>query len=215
MSKFTAEQKIQRAYDVIQIKNLMARHAFYHASSRHELEMEKCWAHNAPNASWGNHMGFEIGRDTVYGFYAEPHIGRTCEPGMLFMHTLTTPLVEVAEDGQTAQAMWYTPGFGIAHGSGNWMYERYAIDFIREDGEWKIWHFFVGMDFGFEAGTAYEKRKGGGGPPPSEEAKPEPGVLRIKNFYTSDYGWAQYPPVPEPYGTYSEAAGYGPEAYME
>lgn len=29
--EYTPEEKIQRAYDMIQIKNVMARHAFYHA----------------------------------------------------------------------------------------------------------------------------------------------------------------------------------------
>lgn len=61
--EFTPEEKIQRAYDMIQIKNVMARHAFYHAASRHDIEMETLWAHNAPNVSWGNMGGFQIGRD--------------------------------------------------------------------------------------------------------------------------------------------------------
>ena len=38
--EFTPEEKIQRAYDMIQIKNVMARHAFYHAANRHDIEME-------------------------------------------------------------------------------------------------------------------------------------------------------------------------------
>lgn len=163
--EFTPEEKIQRAYDMIQIKNVMARHAFYHAASRHDIEMETLWAHNAPNVSWGNMGGFQIGRDVVWSFYVKPHIGKVCKPGEAFMHTLTTPLVEIAGDGKTAQAMWYTPGYGTGRGGpdapadaplkGEWMYERYAIDFIKEDGEWKIWHFFVGTDFSFEAGTEY------------------------------------------------------------
>lgn len=46
--EFTPEEKIQRAYDMIQIKNVMARHAFYHAANRHDIEMETLWAHKAP-----------------------------------------------------------------------------------------------------------------------------------------------------------------------
>lgn len=220
---YTAEEKIQRAYDVIQIKNAMARHAFYHAASRHDIEMETLWAHNAPNVSWGNGMGFQVGRDVVWDYYVRPHIGHGCKPGEMFMHTLTTPVIEIAEDGQTAQAMWYTPGFGTGTGpgagpdaqaSGQWMYERYAIDFIKEDGEWKIWHFFVGTDFSFDAGTEYQERKGPGGPPPGEQ-KAERGVYRVPGIYTATYGWSEYPPVPKKYKTFSETVSYGPEAYMK
>ena len=218
--EFTAEEKIQRAYDMIQIKNIMARHAFYHAASRHDIEMETLWAHNAPNISWGNSGGFQIGRDVVWSFYVKPHVGKTAAPGELFMHTLTTPLIEIAGDGQTAQAMWYTPGFTTGRGfdapedaplKGEWMYERYAIDFIKEDGEWKIWHFFVGTDFSFEAGTEYVERE----MPPMGETKPERGVLRIPNLYTSKYNWSAYPHFPAPYETWTPEISYGPEPFMK
>ena len=218
--QYTAEEKIQRAYDMIQIKNVMARHAFYHAASRHDIEMETLWAHNAPNVSWGNSGGFQIGRDVVWSFYVKPHIGKASAPGEIFMHTLTTPLVEIAGDGQTAQAMWYTPGFTTGRGfdaapdapiKGEWMYERYAIDFIKEDGEWKIWHFFVGTDFSFEAGTEYAERE----MPPMGERKPEYGVLRVPNLYTSKYGWDPYPHFPQPYETWTPEISYGPEPFMK
>ena len=132
--EFTPEEKIQRAYDMIQIKNVMARHAFYHAANRHDIEMETLWAHKAPNVSWGNSGGFQIGRDVVWSFYAKPHVGHGMKPGETQVHTLTTPLIEIAGDGQTAQAMWYTPGYICGHGGpmdpddapldGQWMYER-------------------------------------------------------------------------------------------
>lgn len=219
--EFTPEEKIQRAYDMIQIKNVMARHAYYHAAARHDIEMETLWAHNAPNVSWGNMGGFQIGRDVVWDYYVKPHIGKICKPGEAFMHTLTTPLIEIAGDGKTAQAMWYTPGYGTGRGGpdapedaplkGEWMYERYAIDFIKEDGEWKIWHFFVGTDFSFEAGTEYVERS----MPPMGDKKPERGVLRIPNLYTSKYGWHSYPHFPEPYETWTPEISYGPEPFMK
>ena len=79
--EFTPEEKIQRAYDMIQIKNVMGRHAYLHACNRHDIEMEICWAHKAPNISWGNAGGFQIGRDVVWSFYVKPHIGHGPKPG--------------------------------------------------------------------------------------------------------------------------------------
>lgn len=220
---FTPEEKIQRAYDMIQIKNVMARHAYYHAASRHDIELETIWAMKTPGVSWGNNVGFMLGRKEVWNRYVLPHIGHGCAPGEMFIHTLTTPLIEIAEDGMTAQAMWYTPGFGTGAGpgaapgtptKGEWMYERYAVDFVKEDGQWKIWHFFVGTDFSFEAGTEFEERKGPGGPAPEGKPKEDPGFLRVP-LYTAKYGWSEYPALPRPYKTFSEVQGYGPEPFMD
>lgn len=61
------------------------------------------------------------------------------------MHTLATDIIEVAEDGQTARAYFYTPG-AISSTlntsrtrEGMWMWERYGIEYARdEDGTWKL-----------------------------------------------------------------------------
>ena len=143
---------------------------------------------------------------------------------------LTTPLIEIAGVGQTAQAMWYTPGYICGHGGpmdpddapldGQWMYERYAIDFIKEDGEWKIWHFFVGTDLGCTAGEPYAERKP---QPRPENAEPDP-MMEIMaalpkptiamELYHCKYGWHNEPHFPRPYATHTAELSYGPEKYM-
>lgn len=65
------------------------------------------------------------------------------------MHTQETPVIEVAGDGKTAKMLCYSIGLSV-QGSidesgntstrSNWMWEKYAVDFVKEDGEWKIWH---------------------------------------------------------------------------
>jgi len=64
------------------------------------------------------------------------------------MHTNTTPIIEVAGDGKTAKGTWYSPGIGLsAHINGTnvsyggtFFWEKYGADFVKENGEWKIWH---------------------------------------------------------------------------
>lgn len=217
MAKFTAEQQAQRAYDMYQIKNVMGRHAYYHSWSLHPDEIANIWS-KRDDISWGNSFGFHYGRDVVYDYYAKPQESGEQENGVLFMHTLTTPLIEVAEDGQTAQAMWYTPGFGCGPDGGlNWMHERYAVDFIKEDGEWKIWHLFVGTDFSFAFGTQLSDPKPGfGGPPPAQgDKEPEKGVLEIPGISDSRFGWPDYPPIPTAYKTFADTVSYGPESFLE
>lgn len=215
MKKFTAEEQAQRSYDAYLIKNVMGRHAYYHSWSMHPEEFENCWS-KREDISWGNNFGFHIGRECFYDYYVKPQVGAPPENGVLFMHTLTTPLVEIAEDGQTAQAMWYTPGYGCGPDGGmNWMHERYAVDFIKENGEWNIWHFFVGADFSFALGTKLSDPRPGFGPPhASENKEPEPGVLNLPGITDSRFGWPAYPPLPKPYKTFSDTVSYGPESFL-
>jgi hypothetical protein len=73
------------------------------------------------------------------------------------MHTQETPVIEVAGDGKTAKGLWYSIGQsvrGTVDSSGKtsvgtgWMWEKYGVDFIKEDGKWKIWHLINLMDQG-------------------------------------------------------------------
>lgn len=52
------------------------------------------------------------------------------------MHPLGTPVIVVAEDGQTAKATFTSFGFE----GNNWCYGKYANSYIKIDGEWYIWH---------------------------------------------------------------------------
>jgi hypothetical protein len=71
------------------------------------------------------------------------------------MHTSTTPIIEVAGDGKTAKGVWYSPGVGLsavinggkANVNGTFFYEKYAGDFVLEDGQWRIWHLQMAYDF--------------------------------------------------------------------
>lgn len=77
LQSFTPEEQIRRAFDREQIKNVFAKHCYCHLALRHDLEMEKIWAHNAPNVSWGFPTGFQVGRDTVWDFYVKPNPGQS------------------------------------------------------------------------------------------------------------------------------------------
>ena len=221
--KYTPEEQIRRAFDREQIKNVFAKHCYCHLALRHDLEMEKIWAHQTPNVSWGAPGAFVIGRDNVWDFYVKPNLARAAPPSICRMHTLTAPLIEIAGDGKTAQGMWYTPGFGPIERENydpkdgplqaEWIYERYAVDFIKEDGQWKIWHMFVAGDFNFEVGTKYSK-------PSRDEDNgviqwTAPGDLSVPGLAVSKRGWASFPHWPEPYETWTPEIGYGAEQFME
>ncbi len=68
-------------------------------------------------------------------------------PGLMIEHTLTTGIIEVADDRETAKGVWISPGhetFPMGDlPKPHWSWGRYAVDFVREDGKWKIWHLHV------------------------------------------------------------------------
>lgn len=65
--------------------------------------------------------------------------------GRLEIHTLCTPVIEVAGDAKTAKGLWWSPGCETGGNVGDlaasWSWEKFAADFICEDGKWYIWHF--------------------------------------------------------------------------
>lgn len=106
--------------------------------------------------------------------------------GEYVMHTQETPVIEVAGDGKTAKGIWYSIGLAVrgqvdedgntSVGTG-WMWEKYAVDFIKEDGEWKIWHLLNLMDQGpaesqGQDNTAQAPGGGQGGAPGGQGGAP-------------------------------------------
>lgn len=237
---FTDAEKIQRVWDVYQIKNLMGRHAYCHAYDLHAKEIDELWVkkpENQATASFGQNWGYQVGLDLIRDNYATKNIKNRmkdlkalCEKypdieykpenhglGSMLIHSLTTPYVEVAGDGKTAQGMWYAPGqVTVAHPDSVdalYMYEKYATDFIKEDGEWKIWHLFVGTDFMLPAGADMTKEPVD--PPEFDLNDGDPETDLVVNYrfeaYTSRYNCPEYPPVPKPYETFADTVSYGLE----
>ena len=94
------------------------------------------------------------------------------------MHTQETPVIEVAGDGKTAKGIWYSIGLAVngnvsadgqASISTGWMWEKYAVDFVKEDGEWRIWHLYSKMDQG-PSESGGRGQQGAGGPPAGGQA---------------------------------------------
>lgn len=55
---------------------------------------------------------------------------------------IDSEVLEVAGDGQTARGAWVSMGTitTASQGDARWCWGKYAVDFILEDGSWKIWH---------------------------------------------------------------------------
>ena len=143
------ERTVARLDAESKIRNLMGRYSFYLTAGRYDNIVE-LFAKKAPDVrtemSWGVYDGIEGIRRCYSVFHAKEIVG----PGVMAVHALTTPVIEVAGDGKTARAVWISPGH-ITGGpftpdnsiKAHWAWMRYGNDFILEDGEWKIWHLHV------------------------------------------------------------------------
>ncbi len=163
------------------------------------------------------------------------------------MHTQETPVIEVAGDGKTAKGLWYSIGQsvrGTVDASGKtsvstgWMWEKYGVDFIKEDGKWKIWHLINLMDQGPTESQGRDniaQAPGGQGGAPGGQAGPQgqnmaqgqggapggqggapggQGSTQFKKKTPASFKWSPTavpvidPPFPEPYYTFSETFSY-------
>ena len=153
-------KKIQHLQDVHEIANLMGRYIYYHTAGMDAQLPDLLYAQKTPGVTFEvAHMGAYDGIEGVkraLGTYGRrgPD-GKIMEgdpatqPGALMQHTLTTPVIEVAGDGKTAKGIWISPG----HESGKdpqtgefrafWCWTKYGCDFVKEDGQWKVWHYHV------------------------------------------------------------------------
>ena len=240
----TENRRLQKARDILEIQNVMSMHEYYHAAGKNQEELDAIWAQQAPDVAFeeaavhGRYVGLEAIREFTVLFFGKffdliheevvkifPDLKdapRGAMPfGVRILHTLTTPVIEVAGDRETAKGVCLSPGHVTFPLNGRlcafWHWDRYAVDFIREKGEWRIWHLFVGKDFT----TPYEKSwvdaflnstQDSERAPALEEIpgfpKPNAKPLHSYNEY-SPYLCPEYKPRPPvPYRTFAETFSY-------
>jgi len=166
----------------------------------------------AKTAKWQQPMGINEGYEAIWQFYVlnkeksnqqildqiskiYPEIENKPENlgigGEWASHTQSTPVIEVAGDGKTAKGIWESPGLhmqaqigdGKVSKQGGWFWEKYAADFVKEDGKWKIWHiamYYENTPPSWNADTnSYETssgRGGQGGPGSGQGGQPPAGA---------------------------------------
>lgn len=239
---YTEEELVGRIWDVEDIKDLMSKRFYYNAADRRRDELNELWVtepKNMETASFGRNWGYYAGMQAISEYYvvkhgedmkahlkaisaSDPSVEDKKENlgiGCMFQHPVSTPLVELAGDGKTARDLWYCisqetisqPG-GTARAL--WVAEKIGVDFMKENGAWKIWHMVIANDFTNEAGTDYAEQPvyipQGEDPVENEFGTPTIPMLTHDRMFN----WADnYPPEPKPYFSFSDENSYGPEGH--
>jgi len=208
-------KRIQRVEDARQVENLMAKYAYLHTAGRHE-EVAALFATKTPGVRMelsplGRWDGTEGIKTAMIKFHRFLGVGN---PGNLMVHPQTTPVIEVAGDGRTAKGVWISPGLETWKNAETgeflaiWVWGHYGIDFVKEDGKWKFWHFHV---YAFMS-TPYDKSWVEPNDLQQQLLLPDEIKPDVPNDYYHMYSTTseiQYLPVPpEPYETFDEKTAY-------
>jgi hypothetical protein len=142
--------KIQKTLDYQDIINVTSTHEYYHGALMHQAELENSWS-KREDVSWTNNTDKYNNRKSLWAFYVQ-NLKNVPKKGALWWHELSTPYIEIAGDGKTAKAIFMSTGsvsgeMEPGKASSQWTQEKYAMDLIKEDGKWKIWHLRTYVDY--------------------------------------------------------------------
>lgn len=227
-------EKLQRALDYMEIQNVMAKHVYYFNAQKQWEELDAIWAKSVPDIAYGHNDGFKVGREAVREYYGGmnerqrkkkfeimsrlyPDIKNIKENegiGDLVMMPVSTPCIEIAADGKTAKGVWFSNGMNSEIGpDGKPMvfvfWGKFGVDFIKEDGKWKIWHFSGLGDIMYRLEQSWVDKFN----PVLERTVPEDenwNVLKVPPYHAySPRTLPQYDPKPpEPYETWDDSISY-------
>lgn len=124
-----------------EIQNLMGRYNHL-GTLRGEGTLADLFALNTEGVSWKT-PGGPVGIAAMKARFSDPD--EVQAPGILHMHSMLSPVIEVAGDGKTAKGVWDSFGASVngPDDIGSWLAVKYGVDFVKEDGVWKIWHLQV------------------------------------------------------------------------
>ena len=234
------EDLLQMVEDIEEVRDLMSLRSYYQAADLRQKELDELWVSHpihAAQASFGANWGYYYGKSEIQRWYVDEFRAKRVEQmkvyakeqglaesddllgaGSMVMFPMSTSLVRIAADGQSAKGIWYSIGQqtdlqpdGTAQGQ--WQYNKVCADFVKEDGKFKIYHIVCANDQNYEAGTAYEADTYIA--PEDDMMRQEFGTPTIPmNVHDNTYNWADnYPPMPEPYDTLTLENSYGPEGH--
>ncbi len=213
MRKLTDLEKGVRAYEMQEIRNLMARYEYYHTAKMHK-ETKMLFAQHTPGVYIDNRsLGRYDGLEGVERFFVQFHeLLDGDKKGSLCIHELTTEVIEIAGDGKTAKGLWSSPGLEtrVSNVTGEleayWVWGKYYVDFVKEDEEWKFWHFYITDHIQCDYHTSWTEKDEVKGEVLNDPRIPKAdGPSRYPDtVYSREHVEQLVPPVPEPYDTFEE-----------
>ncbi len=221
-------------------QNVMGRFSQSYLVKEEGLIYQNYWS-KRDDVSLGLNHGWYSGKEAVKGYYDAlieknilcsrlikslfpDYLGDKSEEeclgvGLLGYKPVDTCVVEVAGDLKTAKGLWTVRGSYVdlkSYGMVSYFEFSYlAVDFIQEDGQWKIWHLQNLYDVDHPTGQGWSEEF-----VPYEEVPqlvelkdfklPKPNVpMVLRELYHPMRAFSPTPTPPVPYETFSETFSYG------
>ena len=223
MKTYTQEQLASRIVNLRSVENVMSKYAFLIYYKRFDEAVRKFWCQPSQEPTLTTNDRKYSGYQAIYRVLVEKgeadtrrdnEIMRQKFPeafrdkkdsemwgaGTAMVHTITTPVIELAEDERTAKGMFYSLGSctEIDPETGPkayWVWEKYAVDFVKEAEGWKIWHMVIMTDFKTPVGENWAK----------VNLAPTGSYY---SAYTPEISPQEGVPVPKPYETFAQTFSY-------
>jgi hypothetical protein len=232
-------RKIQRIEEAQAIQNLISLETYLFEAREHEKRFA-LFAQKTPGltvelSGRGVFEGVESARRTIVDtekMFDESH-GRAmrttyadvqfpCDAaGRLDTQLTGTPMIEVAGDLETARAMWimlsaWTTTMEGTWGApeARWAWNKAAADFVKEDGEWRFWHYVRNPIFMTEYTQSWVDRSLKAPRMPQQMhfdmhgAQPDRLPSKQYSPYSITRAPSLFPPPPEPYETFADVEPY-------
>lgn len=244
--RFTTEELMDRWEARRSIKNLAVRFITQDYLLRREKDMYTNYWSLAEDVSLGVNEGFYSGAEAVKGYYdaiyaqtkLESELIRKKYPtrlgaksedeiygvGVLHARPLENPVIEIAGDNKTAKGIWCTHAMNVeltpAGQVSFWEWAHIAIDFRKEDGQWRIWHMLYLRDLYLPSGQSWADSAPKYDFPDDElyaELRsfqfPKPNIaVTLRQTYHTHRSQSAFPEYPEPYEAFQETFSYGTDA---
>lgn len=240
MKEFTPQELLDRLEWRREVRNVMGRISHDYAVKQ-EAEIYNRYFSRREDVCLGLNNGYYKGAEAVSGYYKalgqEIALGsrllqnmfpaelgdKTPEEvygvGMISYVPFESQVVEIADDGQSAKGIWNVRGSTCrlteAGPVANWIFGWAAVDFVLEDGQWKILNLLMLFNVDHQCGVAFcEEEKTFSPVPELKEMAdfhlPQPNVpMTVFETFRPDRPKAVSPRCPEPYDTLANTFTYG------
>ena len=156
------DKQIQTLQDIEDIKRLQCAYGYYLEHWMSD-EIIDCFSHS-PEVSGTFVEGTYNGPEGIRRYFGK---GRIMPPEFLHLVMQVSPVITVSKDGQTAHGRWYGYGTILSRFTTPldpiYMMVIYEMNYIKEDGVWKILKLRLNMHYAYTSGRNLP-------PAPSREA---------------------------------------------
>ena len=176
------DRQIQTLQDIEDIKRLQCVYGYYLEHWMSD-EIIDCFS-KSPEVSGTFVEGTYKGPEGIRKYFGP---GRVVPPEFLHMVMQVSPVITVAKDGKTAQGRWYGYGTILSRHTvpldPAYMAVIYEMDYIKEDGVWKILKLRLLMHYAYTSGRTPQE------PPETKEGQAQRPRLNPDEWAEYDTGY--------------------------